>query len=83
MARISVAYSKSLPILEENDELSNIFGIELTNLSTQRNRNVYQLADSRVSANLPCKARMVKNSVQKKNDIEAGNKGQKLSLNFG
>lgn len=66
MARISVAYSKSLPILEENDELSNIFGIELTNLSTQTNRNVYQLADSRVSANLPCKARMVKNSVQKK-----------------
>lgn len=66
MARISVAYSKSLPILEENDELSNIFGIELTNLSTQTNGNVYQLADSRVSANLPCKARMVKNSVQKK-----------------
>ena len=30
MARISVAYSKSLPILEENGELFNIFGIELT-----------------------------------------------------
>lgn len=54
MARISVAYSKSLSILEENDELFNILNWLLST----------QLADSRVPANLPCKARMVKNSVQ-------------------
>ena len=30
MARISVAYSKSLPILKESGELFNILGIELT-----------------------------------------------------
>lgn len=64
MARISVAYSKSLTISEENDELSHMIGIEL--LGTQINRNVNQLADSRVSANLQCKARMVTSSVQKK-----------------
>lgn len=70
MARISVVYSKSLSILEENDELFNILNWLLST----------QLAGSRVPANLPCKARMVKNSVQKKNDIEAGNKGQKVIL---
>ena len=73
MARISVAYSKSLSILEENDELFNILNWLLST----------QLADSRLPANLPCKARMVKNSVQKKMILKLEIKAKKLSLNFG
>ena len=73
MARISVAYSKSLSILEENDELFNILNWLLST----------QLADSRVPPNLPCKARMVKNSVQKKMILKLEIKAKKLSLNFG
>ena len=73
MARISVAYSKSLSILEENDELFNILNWLLST----------QLADSRVPANLPCKARMVKNSVPKKMILKLEIKAKKLSLNFG
>ena len=47
MARISVAYSKSLPILEENDELSHIFGIELTS----KHSNEQKCIQSRQTAN--------------------------------
>ena len=47
MARISVAYSKSLPILEENDELSHIFGIELTS----KHPNEQKCIQSRQTAN--------------------------------
>ena len=72
MARISVAYSKSLSMLEENDELFNILNWLLST----------QLADSRVPENLPCKARMVKNSVQKKMILKLEIKAKKLSLNF-
>ena len=73
MARISVAYSKSLSILEENDELFNILNWLLST----------QLADSRVPANLPCKVRMVKISVKKKMILTLEIKDKKLSLNFG
>lgn len=69
MARISVAYSKSLSILEENDELFNILNWLLST----------QLADSR-ARKFTMQSPNGKEFCPKKNDIEAGNKGQKVIL---